>query len=119
LNDATVAALLGSEAEFSKLVQRCHPEQELKQEEVVELYRLVTQMGWVRGCQILFDAGFKYAAQVPKDWENESSESWRLCLLFKALYSRNQEMVKFWLGKREHATKGCLTDIGNLQSALV
>ena len=118
-SDVTVAALLRSETEFSKLVQRRHPEEVLKQEEGSELYKLVTAMGWVRGCQILFDTGFRYAAQVPEGWGNESSDSWHWCLLFKALYSRDQEMVKFWLRKREHATKGCLTDIGNLQSALV
>jgi hypothetical protein len=118
-SDATVAALLRSEAEFSKLIQRRHPEEVLKQDEGSELYKLATQMGWVRGCQILFDTGLKYAAQVPEGWESESSDSWHRCLLFRAFYSRNQEMVKFWLGKREHATKDCLTDIGNLQSALV
>jgi hypothetical protein len=118
-SDATVAALLRSEADFSKLVQKRHPEEVLKQEEGSELYKLVTQMGWVRGCQILVDTGFRYVAQVPEGWGNGSDDLWYRCLLFKALYSRNQEMVKFWLGKREHATKGYLTDIGNLQSALV
>ncbi|KAF7673827.1 hypothetical protein GT037_008442 [Alternaria burnsii] len=118
-SDATVAALLRSEADFSKLVQRGHPEEVSKQEEGSELYKLVTQMGWVRGCQILVDTGFRYATQVPEGWGNGSDDLGYRCLLFKALYSRNQEMVKFWLGKREHATKGYLTDIGNLQSALV
>ncbi|CAI9637082.1 unnamed protein product [Alternaria burnsii] len=118
-SDATVAALLRSEADFSKLVQRGHPEDVSKQEEGSELYKLVTQMGWVRGCQILVDTGFRYATQVPEGWGNGSDDLGYRCLLFKALYSRNQEMVKFWLGKREHATKGYLTDIGNLQSALV
>jgi hypothetical protein len=118
-SDATVAALLRSEAEFSKIVQRRHPEEVLQEKEGSKLYELATQMGWVRGCQILFDAGFNYVAQVSEDRRNESSDSWHSCLLLKALYSENQEMVHFWLGKRETATKGCLTDIGDLQSALV
>jgi len=108
LSNATVAAFLRSEVGFSDAVGSRHTDNVLRKEEVSKLYHLTTRMGWVRGCQILFDAGYSYQGDAPRS----------LSLLFKAINSRSQAMVRLWLAVREHAKADHLADIGSVEAAV-
>ena len=112
LSDTTVAALLRSEMDFSSAIQTQTSNQLWQDGEVSKLYHMITLMGWVRGCQILLDAGLGYTSAVPRS-------SWHDLLLLNAVDSQNQAMVTFWLDVRENATAECLADIGGLEVALV
>ncbi|KAI4620129.1 hypothetical protein J4E80_004655 [Alternaria sp. BMP 0032] len=73
------------------------------------LYLLMTRMGWVRGCQILLDAGYSYTPEGRH----------HLPLLIEAIDSKNPSMVQFWLNTRENAAVEGLAYIGRLEYAVV
>jgi hypothetical protein len=64
LSNATVAALLRSEADLSEALKSRHFDETFKEKDMYVLYSLITRMGWVRGGQILLDAGLSYGSEV-------------------------------------------------------
>ena len=109
LSKSAVAALLRSEAEFNEIVKRRHPNDAPWKEEAARLFALTTRMGWVRGCEILLDAGLSYIIDPKR----------RVSLLLRAVESRNPAMVQFWLGVRQNAGEEYLEDIGSLEVAMI
>ena len=97
--------------DFSIAIQTQISNQSWQKGEVLKLYHMITLMGWVRGCQILLDAGLGYTDAPPR--------SPLYLLLLNAVDSQSQSMVQFWLDVRENATAECLADIGGLEVAVV
>ncbi|EAT88291.1 hypothetical protein SNOG_04531 [Parastagonospora nodorum SN15] len=85
--------------------------------ETQRLYKLATRMGWVAGCEILFEAGLAYMPQMIEEPPNRLSVSEPL--IHDAIESRNPQMVLFWLQVRDDASTNHLPYIGNIETALV
>jgi hypothetical protein len=108
LSNATVAALLRSEVDLVEALKGRHFDDHFKEKDTYMLYFLITQMGWVRGGQILLDAGLSYRSEVHRTPP----------LLDAAIDSGNPAMVQFWLDARKDAEAGYLANIGNLEDAI-
>jgi hypothetical protein len=108
LSNATVAALLRSEADLSEALKRRHFDDTFTEKDTYTLYSLITRKGWIRGGQILLDAGLSYRPEVGRTPS----------LLDAAIDSGNPAMVQFWLDARKGAEADYLANIGNLEDAI-
>lgn len=111
LSNGTVAALLRSEVDFSRVIQTNRSNHVLEGEDSCNLYHMTTRMGWVRGCQILLDAELSF---IPSADCRDS-----IWLLRQAVDSGSQAMVHFWLTVRDDATTEQLKWIGSLEGAVM
>jgi hypothetical protein len=114
-SDVTKAVLLRSESGLGRIVRQDRTSNSLGLSNIIKLYKMATRKGWVRGCEILFDAGLTYTPELDNGNRPAIVPD---PFLFDAIESQNPDMVSFWLDVREGAKADHLPYIGELEAAV-
>jgi hypothetical protein len=114
-SDITKAVLLRSESGLEKIVRQDPTSNSLSLSDIIRLYKMATRKGWVRGCEILFDAGLIYTPELDEGNRPAITSD---PFFFDAIESRNPDIVSFWLDVREDAKAEHLLYIDELEAAV-
>lgn len=131
-SEATKLVVLRDCEAFRALVKTDQIGHRLRTDDAVRLFRLSSRMGWVEGCEIMFEAGLRfvpdegrkeycrdhchYSHQYDEDPRHNHIVATFLC---DAVESRNLLMIDCWIAIREESEANAMPYIGSLEEAFI